>query len=102
MWETLLLLIVAGIAWLVFDAWRARDAAVAAARAACMRQGLQFLDDTVRRERSRLARDDQGRALIEHCFVFEFSDDRVTRRGGSVTMRRGEVAALELEPFLLG
>jgi uncharacterized protein DUF3301 len=48
---------------LVFDTLRAREAAVAVAKAVCQRQGLQFLDDTVRGLRTRVGRDGEGRAV---------------------------------------
>ena len=101
MWE-LTLLAVAGLAgWLVFDALRAREAAVAFAKAACQQQGLQFLDDTVRGLRTRLVRHGKGHVALRRIFVFEFSEDGVNRRGGSVTMLGAEVESMQLEPYRL-
>jgi len=101
MWE-LGLLAAAGLAgWLVVDALRAREAAVFVARAACQQRGLQFLDDTVRSLRTRLARDDQGRAVLRRTFVFEFSEDGVSRRDGSITMLGAQTESVQLEPFRL-
>jgi hypothetical protein len=45
--EFLLLAFLAAVAWLWWDSLQSREAAVAAARAACLAEGLQFLDDTV-------------------------------------------------------
>jgi hypothetical protein len=101
MWE-LVLLAGAGLAgWLVFDALRAREAAVAVAKVACQQQGVQFLDDTVRGLRTRLGRNGEGHAVLRRIFVFEFSEDGVGRRGGSVTMLGAQVEAVQLEPYRL-
>lgn len=99
MWEIVLLVAATIAGWFVVDALRAREAAVELARAACERQGLQFLDDTVRGLRTRLARDDRGHAALRRTFVFEFSDDGVSRRGGSITMLGVRAESLQLEPY---
>jgi Protein of unknown function (DUF3301) len=100
MWE-LVLLAAAGLAgWLVFDTLRAREAAVAVAKAACQQQRVQFLDDTVRGLRTRFDRDGEGHAVLRRIFVFEFSEDGVGRRAGSVTMLGAQVESVQLEPGL--
>ena len=97
MWE-IVLLGGAGLGgWLAFDALRAREAAVAFARATCQQQGVQFLDDTVRGLRTRVARDGEGRAALRRVFVFEFSEDGFGRRAGSVTMLGAQVEAVQLD-----
>jgi hypothetical protein len=101
MWELVLLAATALAGWLVFDTLRAREAAVAVARAACRQQGLQFLDDTVRGLQTRLVRHGEGHAALRRIFVFEFSDDGVSRRGGSVTMLGADVESVQLEPYRL-
>ncbi|HKW79522.1 MAG TPA: DUF3301 domain-containing protein, partial [Casimicrobiaceae bacterium] len=45
--EVLILMVIALGGLAAFDALRAREAATRAAREACSKQGLQFLDDTV-------------------------------------------------------
>lgn len=101
MWELVLLAVAALAGWLIFDTLRAREAAVVVAKAACQQQGLQFLDDTVRRLRTRLVRHSEGHAALRHIFVFEFSEDGVSRRGGSVTMLGADVESVQLEPYRL-
>ena len=91
---------VAGLAvWLAFDALRAREAAVAAAKAACEQQGVQFLDDTVRGVRTRPVRNEEGHVTLRRIFVFEYSDDGTSRRGGSVTVLGADVESVLLEPY---
>lgn len=101
MWELALLVVLGLAGWLVFDALRAREAAVAVAKAACREQGVQFLDDTVRGLKTRIGRDGGGHAVLRRIFVFEFSDDGVSRRGGSVTMLGAETESVQLEPYRL-
>ena len=101
MWELAFLVVAAIAGWLVFDALRAREAAIRIAKAACREQQLQFLDDTVRCVRTRFARDGQGQALLRRTFVFEFSEDGVSRRSGNVVMLGGRADTVLLEPYRL-
>ena len=101
MWETLAIAVMAlGVALFV-DWLRVREAAIFVAKDACKQLGLQFLDDTVQGARTRLARDADGHARLRRTFVFEFSDDGVSRRSGSVIMLGAKVESLQLEPYRL-
>jgi len=91
-------LLVAGV-WLAVDTLRAREVATRAARQACSQQGLQFLDDTVHGGTMRFARDGEGVARLRRVFAFEFSDDGISRRSGSVIVLGGRVEALRLDPY---
>lgn len=97
--ETLLLLCTAACVWFVYDALRAREAAVGIARRACKELGLQLLDDTVQGARLRLARDAAGIARVRRTFVFEFSEDGFARRKGCLVMLGPQVESLQLEPY---
>jgi hypothetical protein len=100
-WGELLALAGIGLAgWFWYDSMRARERAVRAGRAACDREGLQFLDETVLCTRTRPARDAEGRVTLRRVYVFEFSDDGQRRRGGSMVIVGGRLESLELEPFL--
>ena len=101
MWEALaIILIVAGLVFWI-DSLRARERALAAGRAACERNGLQLLDETVSGASTRLARDAEGRMRIRRVFVFEFSDTGNTRRRGSITLVGEEVQDVYTEPYAL-
>ncbi len=87
--ETLLLVFFLALAWLWWDSMQAREAAVAAARAACEAEGLQFLDDTVGIAGLKPARNAGGRLLLQRAYDFEFSDTGDNRiRGSVVTLGR--------------
>lgn len=101
MWEILALLAVALAGWILFEALRAREAAIRVTREACKLHGLQLLDDTVQGVRLRFARDSQGVVRVRRSFVFDFSEDGLNRRAGSVVMLGGEVESMHLEPYRL-
>jgi hypothetical protein len=99
--ETLLLVFTVACVCVVFDALRAREAAIRIARGACKEFGLQLLDDTVQGARVRLARDANGVARVRRTFRFEFSEDGFARRTGCLVMLGGQVESLQLEPYRL-
>ena len=101
MLEILALLALAVAGWLFYEALRARESAIRVTREACKLHGLQLLDDTVQGVRLRLARDDEGVVRVRRSFVFDFSEDGVNRRAGSVVMLGGEVESMQLEPYRL-
>ncbi len=98
-WELLAILALAAGALLWADSLRAREHALRAGRAACERNDLQFLDDTVSFARLRLARDDDGRLRIARTYTFEFSDTGNNRRDGAIVMLGGKLLDLQFEPF---
>lgn len=95
--EILLLALFAALAWLWWDSMRAREAAVAAARAACAAEGLQFLDDTVGIAHIRPARNAAGRLQLQRAYDFEFSDTGDNRVRGSIVMLGRRVMLLNIK-----
>ena len=96
--ELILLAFFAALAWLWWDSMQAREAAVAAARAACLAEGLLFLDDTVGIAAIKPARDADGRLLLQRAYDFEFSDTGDNRVKGGVVMLGRRVMLLNLQP----
>lgn len=101
MWEALGLAVMLLAAALFLDGLRVRESAIAIAREACRQHGLQFLDYTVQGARTRLARDAAGHARLRRTYLFDFSDDGVNRRSGSVVMLGADLESLQLEPYRL-
>lgn len=91
----LLLLALAGI-WFWLDTLKAREAGVAAARAACAEEGWQFLDESVVGRGVRLARDDEGRLRLRRIYAFEYSESGFNRSAGSVTLLGQELEWLSI------
>jgi hypothetical protein len=94
--ELLGLLAVAGGIWLWLDSLRARDIGIAAARAACESEGLQFLDDTVAGAGLKPERNEGGRLQLRRVYAFEYSDTGDNRRRGSVVLLGHRVILLNV------
>lgn len=101
MTEIIVILLLAGVLWFIADSLKAREAAHAAARKACEEAGVQFLDDTVSQMRLKLARDNQGRAVVERWFRFEFSDSGDDRQQGTVRLKSNRVLEINLNRLWL-
>jgi len=102
MWESSIALFTfAVLGWLWYDSMRARERAVGAGASACVREGLQLLDDTVECVSLKPARNAAGRLVLRRTYRFEFSDTGDNRRDGSIVMLGGEVESLVMEPFRL-
>ena len=101
MWESLAIAVIVLVAALFLDGLRVREAAIRIAREACREHGLQFLDYTVQGARTRLARDATGHTRFRRTFLFEFSDDGIGRRNGSVLMLGSTLESLQFEPYRL-
>ena len=82
LFDLLGLLFLALIGWLWYDSLNVREAAVAAAKAACHSESVLLLDDTVAIQRISLDRDGDGALRLRRVYGFEFSDtgnDRCSR-----------------------
>ncbi len=101
MTEIFFLILFVALGWLWWDSMQAREAAVAAARAACDAEGLLFLDDTVGIASLKPARNADGRLLLQRAYDFEFSDTGDNRVKGSVVMLGRRVMLLNLLPRTL-
>ena len=101
MWEGFALAAIALLGWWWYDSMRARERALVVAGAACGRDGLQLLDETVECVATRPARDDDGRLALRRTYRFEFSDDGNNRRAGTVVILGTAVESVHLEPFLI-
>ena len=87
---------VLGLFWM--DGMQAREIAITAAKNACRRDGMQFLDDTVAIASLKLARNDRGVLKIRRLFQFEFSDTGDNRLEGNVVLLGKRVDTLYMAP----
>ncbi|ATE62507.1 DUF3301 domain-containing protein [Thauera sinica] len=99
--ELLALLALGLLVWFWFDSLQAREAGVAAARVACRREGLQFLDETVVGRGLRPVRDEDGRLVLQRAFEFEYSRSGYDRFHGSVVLRGRDVVLLDVGAWRL-
>ena len=94
--DVLALLLFIGGGWLWYDSLKSREAAVAAARAACDSEDLMLLDDTVAIVRLGFGRDDGGTLRLHRVYGFEYSDTGNDRRRGSVALLGARVLVINL------
>lgn len=94
--ETLAWIALIFVAWLWYDSAGARETAIAAARAACEAEGLQFLDDTVAIGKLWPARDADGQLRLQRVYNFEYSDTGNNRCAGSVVLLGRRVMAIHV------
>ncbi|HJV24274.1 MAG TPA: DUF3301 domain-containing protein [Aromatoleum sp.] len=97
-WELLSVMALVLVGWYWLDSIRTREIGVQAAKAACQREGVQLLDDTVATRSLRIARDDNGRACLQRVYEFEYSNSGNDRQAGSVMLRGREVVMLDIGP----
>lgn len=97
MTELFLLVALAFIALIGWQANRAREIARHAGRAACEREAVQFLDDTVVQRRWWLARNAEGHLQLCRWYEFDFAVDGVKRSHGQITLRGWRVTDVRLD-----
>jgi len=93
----LLAMVAAAAYW--FQAMGSKERARDAARRACERDQVQFLDDTVALTKLRLRRGEAGGIVFYREFRFEFTSDGVYRYPGEVTMMGARVLRCSLAPY---
>jgi hypothetical protein len=96
--ELLVLLVLAAAAWFAWDSLRAREAAIAASRGACVAAGLLFLDDTVAIESLWPVRENGSQLKLQRIYSFEYSDTGNNRRKGSTTLLGSRVITIYIAP----
>ncbi|MFA4969463.1 MAG: DUF3301 domain-containing protein [Sulfuritalea sp.] len=90
------LMLLAATGWLWLDSLKAREAAVAAAKAACHAENLLLLDDTVAIQRISLGRDGDGAMRVRRTYDFEYSDTGNDRSAGSIALLGSRVLVINL------
>ena len=85
------ILLAAAVVWFWQDSLAARESANAAAKEACNRLSLQFLDGTVAFARLALVRADGGRLKLRRTYVFDYTSNSIERRQGFVVVSERSV-----------
>lgn len=99
MWLALLLTSVTLLAaWIWYATLRAREHANLVAAETCRKLNVQFLDGTVAFTGMRPARDLGGHLSLRRSYVFDYTDDGMTRRQGFVILRGRDLEAVGLAP----
>ncbi len=95
----LALLLIAILGWYWMHSIRILEIARDAGRQACIKDEVQFLDDTVASTRLALARDTSGRRILRRTYRFEFTETGNNRRDGEVVMLGERVESVTMEPY---
>ena len=82
-----------------FNAQKAKEIALAAARAHCLAMDVQMLDDYVALNNIRLNRDNLGKIQLRRSFLFEFSSTGNERYNGTVLMQGRQVESIYMDPY---
>ena len=97
--DILLILILLAIIWIWWDNMQAKEAARQAARHACDRVDVQFLDDTVESKKIWLRRNSRGTLEICRLFFFEFSSDGSRRYQGRVIVLGKRISEVDMDAY---
>ncbi|HQZ02438.1 MAG TPA: DUF3301 domain-containing protein [Thauera sp.] len=93
--ELLTVLVSGAVVWFWFDSLKAREAGLEAARRACVREGLQFLDETVVGHGFKFSRNDKGHLVLRRGFDFEYSLSGDDRYRGAVVIEGRDVVLVD-------
>ena len=93
-----LILLGAAVLWFWQDSLAARESANAAAKEACTRLGLQFLDGTVAFARLALVRVNGGFLQLRRTYVFDYTATSIERRQGFVLLTGRRVESIGYAP----
>ncbi len=95
--EALLIIVVALLAAYWYNAMRAHEQALRAARNGCERYALQLLDESIAMQRLRLKRGGDGRIRFHRLYRFEFLGADDGRSSGWVELLGLRVIAVRLQ-----
>ena len=92
------ILLAAAVVWFWQDSLAARESANRAAKEACERLSLQFLDGTVAFARLALVRVDGGALKLRRTYVFDYTATSIERRQGFVLLTGRRVETVGYAP----
>jgi hypothetical protein len=90
-----ILAVTAAIGGFLLDSTRTREIAIEICQAACIRQQVQFLDQTVALNRLGLRWPPQG-LRIRRVYCFDFNEEAIGRHTGHIVMLGRELQELSL------
>ncbi|HAF56301.1 MAG TPA: DUF3301 domain-containing protein [Thauera sp.] len=99
--ELFAVVLLGGVVWFWLDSLKAREAGVEAARRACLREAVQFLDESVVGHGLRPVRDERGHLVLRRAFEFEYSVSGDDRYSGSVVLEGREVVLVDVSAHRL-
>ena len=98
MQELFLIVLLAAVVLYWWDTLRTNELVMNTCRHLCRNAQLQLLDDTVMRQRIRLARGSSGGMQLCRIYSFDYSDDRDSRQQGYIVTLGHHVVETSMEP----
>lgn len=92
------LLLLLAVGWYWLHSIRVLELARHAGRAACAKEGVQFLDDTVESIKLDVARNVYGHRCLRRVYRFEFTETGNSRIEGRVVMLGEKVESVTMDP----
>jgi hypothetical protein len=94
------MMLLAALGWFWLSSIRVLEVARNAAKQACSKADVQFLDDTVASIGIRVVRNTSGRRVFQRTYRFEYSETGNDRIEGKVVMLGETVESVTLHPYL--
>ena len=95
--ELLLIVVLVAISASWLTTMRARDRARIAVARLCKQYQLQLLDQTVALAGMKVARSQRGGLTLRRLFRFDYSEDGITRKNGSIWMKGEQPEMITIE-----
>jgi len=93
-------MVLVAVGWFWLNSIRVLEIARHAAKQACIKADVQFLDDTVASTGINLVRNQSGRRVLQRTYRFEYSETGNNRIEGKVVMLGEMVELVTLHPYL--
>lgn len=97
--DILALLFLFIVAWYWWDTIRAKEIARHAGRNACEKAELQFLDDTVAKQKIWLKRNSRGQLHFCRLYTFEFTHFGDKRYKGEIILSGKQVNEIQMDAY---
>ncbi len=97
--DSIIVLFLLFIIWYWWDSTRAKEDARRAGKKACDEADLQFLDDTVARQKIWLKRNNRGHVIICRSYYFEFANQGDTRYKGEIILLGKYIDSIQMEAY---
>ena len=97
--ELLTILLLFIVAWFLWSGVRSKEIACDAGKAHCQRHAVQFLDQTVERQRLKLTVDSRNSPCWYRSFQFEFATNGEFRYFGHIQMYGHHITSIDMEPY---
>ncbi|MCF6262795.1 MAG: DUF3301 domain-containing protein [Xanthomonadales bacterium] len=95
--ELLLIIVLVAISASWLTTMRARDRARSAVARLCKQYQLQLLDQSVALAGLKIARSSRGGLTLRRQFKFDYSEDGISRKNGSIWMKGDQAEMITIE-----